>query len=122
MSINPRALWDNCLQLIKDNVSEQQFNTWFRPIVFKSYKPATRTILVGIPSMFVYEYLEEIVLGVAGFVVAVECSVLNVVEGDGGAGLAQGVGGFGERTGVGLATAIVVYCSFCHGGAAECCW
>ena len=59
MSINPRALWDNCLQLIKDNVSEQQFNTWFRPIVFKSYKPATRTILVGIPSMFVYEYLEE---------------------------------------------------------------
>ena len=59
MSINPRLLWDNCLQLIKDNVSEQQFNTWFRPIVFKSYKPATREILVGIPSMFVYEYLEE---------------------------------------------------------------
>ena len=59
MSINPRMLWDNCLQVIKDNVSEQQFATWFKPIVFKSYKPATREILVQIPSMFVYEYLEE---------------------------------------------------------------
>ena len=42
-----------------------------------------------------YEYLEEVVLDVAGFVVAVECGVLNVVEGDGGAVLAQGVGGCG---------------------------
>ena len=59
MSINPRMVWDNCLQVIKDNVSEQQFATWFKPIVFKSYKPATREVLVQIPSMFVYEYLEE---------------------------------------------------------------
>lgn len=58
MSINPRALWDNSLQLIKENVSEQQFKTWFSPIVFESYKPATRTLLVQVPSMFVYEYLE----------------------------------------------------------------
>ena len=59
MSINPRMLWDNCLNIIKDNVSEQQFDTWFKPIAFKSFKPATREILVEVPSMFVYEYLEE---------------------------------------------------------------
>lgn len=59
MSINPRLLWDNCLNIIKDNVSEQQFATWFKPIAFRSFKPATREILVEVPSMFVYEYLEE---------------------------------------------------------------
>ena len=59
MSINPRACWDSCLQLIKENVSEQQFNTWFRPLVFESYKPAMKTLLVQVPSPFVYEYLEE---------------------------------------------------------------
>lgn len=59
MSINPRMLWDNCLSIIKGNISEQQFATWFKPIVFKSFKPATREILVEVPSMFVYEYLEE---------------------------------------------------------------
>lgn len=59
MSINPRAMWDNCLELIRENVSEQQFNTWFKPIAFQSYNPATQTVLLQLPSMFVYEYLEE---------------------------------------------------------------
>ena len=59
MSINPRTCWDNCLNLIRENVSEQQFNTWFRPLVFESYKPAMKTLLVQVPSPFVYEYLEE---------------------------------------------------------------
>jgi chromosomal replication initiator protein len=59
MSINPLALWGNCLDLIKENVSEQQFSTWFKPIQFGSYQPATRTLLLRVPSMFVYEYLEE---------------------------------------------------------------
>jgi chromosomal replication initiator protein len=56
---NPKALWDNCLSLIKDNVTEQQFKTWFEPIVFESYTEDTRTLLVQVPSMYVYEYLEE---------------------------------------------------------------
>ena len=34
---NPKALWDNCLSLIKDNVTEQQYKTWFAPIVFEKY-------------------------------------------------------------------------------------
>ncbi len=56
---NPKALWDNCLSLIKDNVTEQQFRTWFAPIVFESYNEDSRTLLVQVPSMYVYEYLEQ---------------------------------------------------------------
>ena len=52
-------LWEKCLSLIKANVTEQQFKTWFEPIVFEAYSPATMTIVVKVPSPFVYEYLEE---------------------------------------------------------------
>ena len=56
---NPKALWDNCLSLIKDNVTEQQYKTWFAPIVFEKYDADSRTLLVQVPSMYVYEYLEQ---------------------------------------------------------------
>ena len=59
MSNNPRALWDNCLLLIKENVSEQQFNTWFKPIVFESFNESNRTLLLQVSSQFVAEYIEE---------------------------------------------------------------
>ena len=58
MLASPKALWDNCLALIRQHVSEQHYNTWFKPIVFESYKPATKTLLVRVPSTFFYEYLE----------------------------------------------------------------
>ena len=53
------ALWDKCLALIKENVSEQQYNTWFSPIVFESFSEKDKTLLVQVPSPYVYEYLEE---------------------------------------------------------------
>ena len=56
---NPKALWDNCLKLIKENVTEQQYKTWFAPIVFEKYDEDSRTLLVQVPSMYVYEYLEQ---------------------------------------------------------------
>ena len=59
MLASPKALWDNSLLLIKNSVTEQQYNTWFKPIVFESYKPSTKTLLVQVPSPFVYEYLEQ---------------------------------------------------------------
>ena len=59
MKDNPNALWDSCLQLIKNNVSEQQYNTWFKPIAFESYNEDKNTVLVRIPSPYIYEYLEE---------------------------------------------------------------
>ena len=59
MNSNPRALWEQSLTLIKGNVTEQQFNTWFKPIVLESFDEKTQTLLVQVPSPFVYEYLEE---------------------------------------------------------------
>lgn len=59
MNVTPNVLWDQCLQLIQENVSEQQFKTWFSPIAFESFSEETMTLLVQVPSPFVYEYLEE---------------------------------------------------------------
>ena len=56
---NPKALWDNCLKLIRDIVNEQQYRTWFAPIVFENFDDESRTLLVQVPSMYVYEYLEQ---------------------------------------------------------------
>ena len=63
MVSHPKALWDNCLSLIKENVTEQQYKTWFAPIVFEQYNEDSRTLLVQVPSMYVYEYLEQYYVG-----------------------------------------------------------
>ena len=49
-------LWKGCLDVIKDNVSEAVFDTWFKPIVPLSYKDNEFTIQV--PTQFFYERLE----------------------------------------------------------------
>ena len=59
MQKSHKALWDNCLHLIKQNVTEQIFKTWFEPIVFESYDEEQKTLLVQVPSPYVYEYLEQ---------------------------------------------------------------
>lgn len=59
MKASPDARWDNALAIIRENVSQQQYDTWFRPIVFESFDDAKKTLLVQVPSPFVYEYLEE---------------------------------------------------------------
>ena len=59
MSENSQALWGQSLKLIQENVTEQQYKTWFSPIVFDSFNEATKTLLLQVPSPFVYEYLEE---------------------------------------------------------------
>lgn len=60
---HPKALWGNCLAFIKENVTEQQYRTWFAPIVFERYDEDSRTLLVQVPSMYVYEYLEQYYVG-----------------------------------------------------------
>ena len=63
MKISPNNCWGDALVLIKQNVTPQQFNTWFKPIAFEHFDKAKKTILVQVPSPFVYEYLEENFLG-----------------------------------------------------------
>jgi chromosomal replication initiator protein len=58
MTVNPKALWDQSLVLIAQNVTKEQYNTWFKPIVFELYDEEKKTLLVQIPSTFFYEYLE----------------------------------------------------------------
>ena len=59
MQNSHKALWDNCLHLISQNVTKQIFKTWFEPIVFESYDSEKRTLLVQVPSPYIYEYLEQ---------------------------------------------------------------
>lgn len=51
------VIWTNCLDYIRENVGEQPFNTWFKPIVPLRYSDGVLTIQV--PSQFFYEWLEE---------------------------------------------------------------
>ena len=59
MEVSPDSSWGKAVALIKQNVTQQQFETWFKPIVFEHYDKEKKTILVQVPSLFVYEYLEE---------------------------------------------------------------
>jgi chromosomal replication initiator protein len=57
MTKSVEKVWDNCLKLIKDNVSPQNFKTWFEPI--KPIKLEKNILTLEVPSQFVYEWLEE---------------------------------------------------------------
>ena len=59
MQNSHKALWDNCLQLIRQNVTEQQYKTWFEPIVFESFSEGDATLLLQVPSAYFCEYLEQ---------------------------------------------------------------
>ena len=50
-------LWNRCLTIIKDNISESMYDTWFAHIVPLNYENNNFTIQV--PSQFFYEYIEE---------------------------------------------------------------
>jgi chromosomal replication initiator protein len=50
-------VWENCLGIIKDNVSSQSFKTWFEPI--KPVKLSSNVLTIQVPSQFFYEWLEE---------------------------------------------------------------
>lgn len=64
MSPNPmlmqkdhQIVWNNCLQIIRDNVGEQSFRTWFAPI--KPLRLVNKTLTLQVPSQFFFEWLEE---------------------------------------------------------------
>jgi len=67
MQQSHQALWDNCLHLIRQNVTEQIYKTWFEPIVFESYNEQDKTMRVQVPSMFFYEYLEQNYVNLMGW-------------------------------------------------------
>lgn len=50
-------VWQNCLEIIKDNVNQQSFKTWFDPI--RPVKLNENVLTIQVPSQFFYEWLEE---------------------------------------------------------------
>ena len=61
MQRSAEAVWDECLEIIRDNISRQSFKTWFEPL-----KPLSLAeeggfvkLMVQLPSRFFFEWLEE---------------------------------------------------------------
>lgn len=59
MPDNSHTLWESSLQLVRQHVAAQTFESWIAPIVFESFDEAKSTVLVQVPSMYFYEYLEQ---------------------------------------------------------------
>lgn len=51
------ALWDDCLAIIRDNIAESTYNTWFAPILPLKFED--KTLVIQVPSQFFYEFLEQ---------------------------------------------------------------
>jgi chromosomal replication initiator protein len=53
--------WNECLEIIRDNVSRQSFRTWFEPLEPLSLEEedGLRRLTIQLPSRFYYEWLEE---------------------------------------------------------------
>ena len=50
-------LWNKCLSIIKDNIGEAQFDTWFAPV--KSVDYSDGRLLLSVPSQFFIERIES---------------------------------------------------------------
>ncbi|MFV0592850.1 MAG: chromosomal replication initiator protein DnaA [Draconibacterium sp.] len=57
MSNEYKSAWEKCLNVIKDNVPNSSFRTWFEPI--EPIKLENQVLTIQVPSAFFYEYLEE---------------------------------------------------------------
>jgi chromosomal replication initiator protein len=57
MQSDPRLVWAKCLDIIRHEINEQSFKTWFEPIV--PVRVANNTLMIQVPSQFFYEWLEE---------------------------------------------------------------
>ena len=56
-SSDAETLWARCLEIIRDNVSEQVYKTWFEQMRPQSWDGEQLTI--DLPSQFFYEWIEE---------------------------------------------------------------
>ncbi|MEN8247419.1 MAG: chromosomal replication initiator protein DnaA [Bacteroidota bacterium] len=52
-----KQVWNNCLDIIRGEVAEQGFKTWFLPIV--PLRLEGKSLTIQVPSQFFYEWLEE---------------------------------------------------------------
>ncbi len=57
LSVESATVWNDCLDIIKQSVDEQSFNTWFKPI--SPLRNEGDVLTIQVPSQFFYEWLEE---------------------------------------------------------------
>ena len=57
MEKNHQQLWEECLQIFKDNLPVEQFDAWFKDIISLSYEDGA--LKLGVPSCFFVEQFEE---------------------------------------------------------------
>lgn len=57
-------MWEECLSIIKDNISPEQFEAWFKPITSVSYQDHKLRLMV--PTRFFAEQLEERYMKILG--------------------------------------------------------
>ena len=56
------VVWKDCLDIVKQNINQQSFKTWFEPI--KSYRLNKDILTIQVPNKFFYEWLEEHYVGI----------------------------------------------------------
>ncbi|OIP83379.1 MAG: chromosomal replication initiator protein DnaA [Porphyromonadaceae bacterium CG2_30_38_12] len=54
---SPEELWVKCQSIIRDNISEASYNTWFAPIIALKFE--NQVFVLQVPSQFFVEYIEE---------------------------------------------------------------
>jgi chromosomal replication initiator protein len=57
MHSDHKTVWKECLTTIKENVGDQGYETWFKPI--RPINLEGKVLTIEVPSQFFYEYLEE---------------------------------------------------------------
>ena len=57
-----KTVWDQCLNELKTDLSESQFNTWIRPLIY-SRDEHSDTITLFAPNKFVVDWVEKNYLG-----------------------------------------------------------
>ncbi len=57
MEVATVSVWNDCLDIIKQEVDDQSFATWFKPII--PLRNDADVLTIQVPSQFFYEWLEE---------------------------------------------------------------
>ncbi|PIY08785.1 MAG: chromosomal replication initiator protein DnaA [Flexibacter sp. CG_4_10_14_3_um_filter_32_15] len=52
-----QTVWQQCLEIIKAEIPEQSFNTWFVPV--RPLRLRQNILTIQVPSLYFYEFLEE---------------------------------------------------------------
>ena len=57
MEVSCTTVWNDCLEVVRENVGEENFNTWFKPIA--PLRVDGDVLTIQVPSQFFYEWLED---------------------------------------------------------------